>query len=48
MPKVSQAHLDARRSQILAAAVACFARKGLHRTTMQDIVTQSQLSPGAI
>ncbi len=48
MPKVSQAHLDARRSQILAAAVTCFARKGLHRTTMQDIVAQSQLSPGAI
>ena len=48
MPKVSQAHLDARRGQILDAAVTCFARQGFHRTTMQDIVAQSQLSPGAI
>ncbi len=48
MPKVSQAHLDARRTQILAAAITCFARNGLHRTTMQDIVAQARLSPGAI
>ncbi|HUI24721.1 MAG TPA: TetR/AcrR family transcriptional regulator [Candidatus Kryptonia bacterium] len=48
MPKVSQAHLDARRSQILDAAVVCFAREGFHRATMQDIVAQSKLSPGAI
>ena len=48
MPKVSEAHLAARRSQILEAAVVCFARKGLDRATMQDIVAQSKLSPGAI
>ena len=48
MPKVSQAHRDARRSQILDAAIACFARQGFHRTTMQHIVAQSKLSPGAI
>ena len=48
MPKVSQAHLDARRRQILDAAIECFAREGFHQTIMQDIVTQSALSPGAI
>ncbi len=48
MPKVSQSHLDARRRQILDAAVECFAREGFHQTTMQDIVAQSALSPGAI
>ena len=34
--------------QILDAAVACFAREGFHRTTMQDIVREAALSPGAI
>ena len=48
MPKVSQAHVAARRQQILEAAMACFAREGFHGTTMQDIVRQSGLSPGAI
>jgi AcrR family transcriptional regulator len=48
MPKVSQSHRDARRSQILDAAIACFSRQGFHRATMQDIVEQSKLSPGAI
>jgi AcrR family transcriptional regulator len=48
MPKVSQEHLDARRQQILDAASVCFSSKGFHRTTMQDIVTESELSAGAI
>lgn len=48
MPKVTQSHRDARRAQILDAAMICFARAGFHRTTMQDIVQQAQLSPGAI
>ena len=48
MPKVDQAHLDARRQEILDAAVECFARDGFHRTTMQDIVRQSGLSAGAL
>lgn len=48
MPRVSQEYLDARRSEILDAAVVCFSRDGLHRTTMQDIVRHSGLSPGAI
>ena len=48
MPKVSSEYLDARRAQILSAAVTCFARDGFHRTTMQDIVQEAKLSPGAI
>src|SRR5262245_43625942 len=48
MPKVSQAHLDARRQQIIDAALKCFSREGFHRTTMQDIVRATGLSFGAI
>jgi AcrR family transcriptional regulator len=48
MPKVTEAHLEARRQQILDAAWTCFARKGYHQTTMQDICEESGLSPGAI
>lgn len=48
MPKVSQEYLDVRRSEILDAAIVCFSRDGLHRTTMKDIVRESGLSPGAI
>jgi AcrR family transcriptional regulator len=48
MPKVTQAHVDARRTQILDAAGACFARRGLHGTTIQDVIHESGLSAGAI
>jgi len=48
MPKVTEAHLEARRSQILDAAWTCFARKGYHQATMHDICQESGLSPGAI
>ncbi len=48
MPKVSQAHLDARRDQILKASAACFYRKGFHLSTMQDICKEAELSPGAV
>jgi TetR/AcrR family transcriptional regulator, transcriptional repressor of aconitase len=48
MPRVSKAHLEKRREQILGAAARCFARQGFHRTTMQDIVREAALSPGAI
>jgi AcrR family transcriptional regulator len=48
MPKVTQEHVDARRRQILSAALRCFARDGFHRTTMQDIFRESELSPGAV
>ena len=48
MPRVAAEHLSARRQQILDAAETCFARAGFHKTTMQDIIAESQLSAGAI
>jgi AcrR family transcriptional regulator len=48
MPKVTEEHVAARRLQILSAALRCFAREGFHRTTMQDIFRESDLSPGAV
>jgi AcrR family transcriptional regulator len=48
MPKVDDDYLESRRRQIMDAAVTCFARDGFHRTTMQNIVTESGLSAGAI
>ena len=48
MPKVTTSYLYARRQQILDAAVACFARRGFHESTMLDICKEAELSPGAI
>ena len=48
MPKVSEEHLEARRRQILDAALVCFSRDGFHRTPMQAIFEESGLSPGAV
>ena len=48
MPRVSRDYLDRRRDEILSAALRCFAREGFHRTTMQQIVAESGLSPGAL
>jgi len=48
MPRISEDKRKARRLQILDAAMLCFARDGFHRTSMEDIVRQSGLSPGAI
>ena len=48
MPKVTEAYRDARRDEIAAAALRCFAAKGFHRTSMADIIAESGLSAGAI
>src|SRR6266705_1035240 len=48
MPKTSAAAKQARRSQILNAAVPCFARKGYYATTIEDLVTETGLSRGAL
>ena len=37
-----------RRAQIIAAALACFSRKGYTNTTMDDIVAESGLSKGSL
>jgi len=48
MPRVSDEHLERRRRQIMDAAVRCFARKGFHETSMQDVFRESGLSAGAV
>lgn len=48
MPKISPAHEQQRRDQILNAAMACFARQGYHATSMDDVVRESGLSVGAL
>lgn len=48
MARVTAAHVEARRNQILDAAWSCFARRGYHQTTMQDIATDAGISAGAI
>ncbi|MFC4505090.1 MULTISPECIES: TetR/AcrR family transcriptional regulator [Streptomyces] len=48
MARVSQAHLDARRRQILDGAAVCFARNGFHATSMQDVLKEVDLSAGAV
>ncbi|MFF0745217.1 TetR/AcrR family transcriptional regulator [Streptomyces sp. NPDC004111] len=48
MARVSQEHLDARRRQILDGATRCFARSGFHAASMQDVLREIGLSPGAV
>jgi len=48
MPKVDDAHREARRQQVLDAAIACFARTGFHQTSMADILQEAGLSAGAV
>jgi AcrR family transcriptional regulator len=48
MPRVSDAHLERRRRQIMDAALRCFARKGFHETSLQDVFRESGLSAGAV
>jgi len=48
VPKVSDAHLAARRQQIIDAARACFLRNGFHNTSMQDVIAEAGLSVGAV
>ncbi|MFC1931221.1 TetR/AcrR family transcriptional regulator [Chloroflexota bacterium] len=47
-PKVPKTYLDARRQEIIEAALECFLEKGFHNTTMQDIYDITKLSPGAV
>lgn len=47
-PRVTDAHIEARRREILTAAFRCFARDGLHGATMQEIAEEAGLSAGAL
>lgn len=48
MPKVTKEHRQARREQILEAALTCFAQNGFHKTSMRDISKEARLSAGAV
>jgi TetR/AcrR family transcriptional regulator, transcriptional repressor of aconitase len=48
VPKVSPAHLEARKEQILDGAQACFARWGYQGTTVAKLEEEIGLSRGAI
>ena len=48
MPRLTKQTAEARRRQILGAAAACFARRGFHATTMQEICRAARLSPGSV
>ena len=48
MPKVSEAHLEARREQILDGARRAFARHGYHGATVTKLEQEIGLSRGAI
>jgi AcrR family transcriptional regulator len=46
--KVTEAHVEARRDDILNAALALFASRGVEDTTMSDIADDAGISAGAI
>ncbi len=48
MPKVSEEHLEARRRQITLAAARLVAQRGIHSTSMRDVIAGSGLSAGAV
>lgn len=48
MPKISDHQRQARRDQILAATWRCFFRKGIHATSMEEILREADLSAGAV
>lgn len=48
VPKVTAQYLAARREHILSAAAVRFARDGFHRTSIQDVIDEAGLSPGAV
>ena len=48
MPKISEEKRQARRDQILAASWRCFSRRGIHSTSMEDIIREANLSSGAV
>jgi TetR/AcrR family transcriptional regulator, repressor for uid operon len=46
VPKIAEAARAARREQIIAAGLACFARSGYHAATMADVAAQAGVSKG--
>lgn len=48
MPKLKPETLEARKNQILQAALVCFARSGYQQTSVDDISQEAGLSKGSI
>ena len=48
MPKVTQGYLDRQRTRILDAARACFARRGFHATSMDEIIAEAGMSSSTV
>ncbi len=48
MPKITAVQREARRQEILDAAVRCFSRDGFHNTTTADIVREAGVSQGVL
>jgi AcrR family transcriptional regulator len=48
VPRLTDARKELRRAQITEAAVRCFSRNGLERTSIADITAESGLSNGSI
>jgi AcrR family transcriptional regulator len=48
MPRLTDARKELRRAQIAEAAVRCFGRNGLERTSIAEIIAESGLSAGSI
>ncbi len=46
MPKIAEQARVARREQLIAAGLACFASSGYHSTTMADVAAQAGVSKG--
>jgi AcrR family transcriptional regulator len=46
VPRIAESARAARRDQIIAAGLACFARSGYHTTTMADVAGQAGVSKG--
>jgi len=46
MRKIDPRHRQARREQIIAAALTCFARRGFHLTRTAEICAEAGMSPG--
>ena len=47
MPRLAAEAKEARRDHILKAALRCFARRGYHLTTVDDIAAEAGISKGA-
>jgi AcrR family transcriptional regulator len=48
MPKITAVQREARRQEILGAALRCFSRDGFHNTTTADIVREAGVSQGVL